>query len=79
MMDILVTAALTYSVIVSHVMISGNDPFILNIAMVFGIIDAAMWVITFLMIYGLNSDSVTNQRLVTLERILIDRGFNSRK
>jgi len=47
-MDILITVALVYSVIQSRVMISGNDPFILNVAMVFAIIDAALWVLHFL-------------------------------
>ena len=78
-MDILITVALVYSVIQSRVMISGNDPFILNVAMVFAIIDAALWVLTFLMMYEVRTDSTINQRLVTLERILMERGISSRK
>ncbi len=78
-MDILITVALVYSVVQSRVMISGNDPFILNVAMVFAIIDAALWVLTFLMMYEVRTDSTVNQRLVTLERILMERGISSRK
>jgi len=31
------------------------------------------------MIYQIKTDSTMDQRLVTLERILMDRGLNSRK
>jgi len=78
-MDILITAALGYSVLQSRVMITGNDPFILNVAMVFAIIDVALWVVTFLMMYEVKTDSTTNQRLITLERILMERGISSRR
>jgi len=79
MLDLLITAALAYSVFVSRVMITGYDPFILNIAMVFALVGVAIWVLTGLMIYQIKTDSTMDQRLVTLERILMDRGLNSRK
>jgi hypothetical protein len=79
LMDILITVALVYSVVQSRVMISGKDPFILNVAMVFAIIDAALWVLTFLMMYEVRTDSTFNQRLITIERILMERGISSRK
>lgn len=79
LMDILVTVALVYSVVQSRVMISGKDPLLLNIAMVFAIIDAALWVLTFLMMYEVRTDSTFNQRLITIERILMERGISSRK
>jgi hypothetical protein len=79
LMDILITIALYYSVVQSRVMISGNDPYILNVAMIFGIMAAALWVLTFFMMYEVKTDSTLNQRVVTLERILMERGFNTRK
>jgi uncharacterized membrane protein len=79
MMDVLITAALYYSIIKSRVMISGNDPFILNMAMVFAVIDAALWVLTFLMMYEVMTGSVINQRLITLERILMEKGVNTHR
>ena len=78
-MDILITIALYYSVVQSRVMISGNDPYVLNVAMIFGIMAAALWVLTFFMMYEVKTDSTLNQRVVTLERILMERGFNTRK
>jgi hypothetical protein len=79
MLDVLVTGALVYSVFQSHVMISGNDPFILNVAMIIVIFDVALWIITILVIYEIRSDSSLDQRLVTLERLLLENGFNNRK
>lgn len=79
MLDVLVTGALVYSVVQSKVMISGNDPYVLNVAMIFGIIDVALWVITMLIIYEIRSDSLLDQRLVTLERLLLENGFNSHR
>lgn len=79
MIDIVITAALYYSVIKSRVMISGNDPFILNMVMIIAVIDAALWVFTFLMIYEVKTDATLHQRIVTLERLLMEKGFNSHK
>jgi uncharacterized membrane protein len=79
LLDILITVALVYSVVQSRVMISGNDPFILNVAMVFAIIDVALWVLTFLMMYEVRTDSTLNQRIVTIERILMEKGVSIRK
>lgn len=79
MLDVIASGALAYSIAVSKVMISGNDPFILNMAMVFAVIDVALWVVTFLIIYDLKTSSDIDQRLVTLERLLMENGFNSRR
>lgn len=79
MTDVLVTAILCYSVIKSRVMISGNDPFILNMVLVFAVMDVALWVLTFLIMYEVRTDSTINQRLITLERILMEKGVNNRK
>lgn len=79
LMDVLITAALGYSVLKSRVLISGNDPFILNIAIILAIIDVALWVLTFLMMYEVKTDSTLTQRIVTLERILMEKGLSSRK
>jgi len=79
MLDIIITAALYYSIIKSRVLISGNDPFILNMAIILAIIDAILWVITFFMIYEIRTDSTFNQRLITLERILMEKGFTRTK
>jgi len=78
-MDILITVGLYYSVVQSRVMISGKDPYILNVAMIFAVIDAALWVLTILIIYEVKTDSTFHQRLVTLERILMEKGVSSRK
>jgi len=79
MMDILITAVLCYSVLKSRVMLAGNDPFILNMVIAFAVIGAALWVLTFLMMYEVRTDSTINQRLVTLERILMENGVNNRR
>ena len=79
MLDVLSTGALGYSVFQSKVMLSGNDPFLLNIAMIFGIMVISLWILTFLTIYSIRSDSSLDQRLVTLERLLLENGFNNRK
>jgi len=79
MLDVLVTGALVYSVFQSRVMISGNDPFILNVAIIISIFDVALWVITMLIIYEIRNDSSSDQRLVTLERLLLENGFNNHK
>lgn len=79
LVDILITVGLYYSVVQSRVMISGKDPYILNVAMLFAVIDVALWVITFLMIYEVKTDSTFHQRLVTLERILMEKGVSSRR
>lgn len=79
MLDVIASGALAYSIAVSKVMISGNDPFILNMAMVFAVIDVALWVVTFLIIYDLKTSSDIDQRLVTLERLLMENGFNNRR
>lgn len=79
MLDVLSIGALIYSVFQSKVMLSGNDPFLLNIAMVFGIMEVSLWVLTILIIYNIRSDSLLDQRLITLERLLLDNGFNNRK
>lgn len=79
LMDVLITAALGYSVFKSRVLISGNDPFILNIAIILAIIDVALWTLTFLMMYEVRTDSTLTQRIVTLERILMEKGLSSRK
>jgi len=79
LLDVLITAALGYSVFKSRVLISGNDPFILNIAIILAIIDVALWILTFLMMYEVRTDSTLTQRIVTLERILMEKGLSSRK
>lgn len=79
MLDIFATLALGYSVLKSRVLISGNDPFILNVAMILAIIDVFLWMFTILMMYEVKTDSTLTQRVVTLERILMEKGFNSRK
>jgi hypothetical protein len=79
LMDIFITVALVYSVMQSRVLIIENDPFILNIAMIFAMIDIALWAITLLVVYEIKTDSTLNQRVITLERILMERGFNNRK
>jgi len=76
--DIFSTIALVYSVIKSQVLITGNDPFILNVAMILSIIVAALWVITFLIVYVIKIDSTLEQRIITVERILMERGINTR-
>jgi hypothetical protein len=79
MMNILITAALYYSIFQSRVMISGNDPFILNMVFVLAIMSVVLWVITFFMIYEVRTDSTLHQRVVTLERLLMEKGFNNHK
>lgn len=77
--DIFTTGALIYSVIKSNVLVIENDPFVLNIALIFAIIDVSLWVITFLIIYEIKAYSNMHQRIVTLERILMEKGFNSHR
>jgi len=79
MMNILITAGLGYSVFKSQVMISGNDPFILNIAMILSVVDIALWIITGIMISEIRTGSSVDRRLVTLERLLMEKGINNRK
>lgn len=77
--DILITAALVYSILVSRVLITGNDPYILNVAMIIAIIDFALWCLTFFLMYEVKTDSTLTQRVITLERILMEKGISSRK
>jgi len=79
MTNILITAGLVYSVFKSQVMISGNDPFILNMAMIFAVVGVALWIVTFFMISEVISDSSMNRRLVIIEKILMEKGVNNRK
>lgn len=79
LMDIVITAALYYSILKSRVLLSGNDPFILNMIIILAIIGAALWVLTFFMVLEIRTDSSLHQRLVTIERLLMEKGFNSRK
>ena len=74
MTNILITAGLVYSVFKSQVMISGNDPFILNMAMIFAVVGVALWIVTFFMISEVISDSSMNRRLVIIEKILMEKG-----
>jgi hypothetical protein len=77
--DILATAALAYSAFVSRVLVTGNDPYILNVAMILAIIDFALWCLTFFLMYEVKTDSTLTQRIITLERILMEKGISSRK
>lgn len=77
--DIFSTAALIYSVLKSQVLITGSDPFILNVAMIFAIITVGLWVSTFIAILEVKFASKLDQRLVIIEKILIERGFSIRK
>jgi hypothetical protein len=77
--DILITAALAYSTLVSRVLITGNDPYILNVAMIIAIIDFALWCVTLFLMYEVKTDSTLTQRVITLERILMEKGLSSRK
>lgn len=79
LMDIFIAVALGYSVLQSKILLTNDDPFILNVAMIFGLIDAALVVLTFLMIYEIKTDSSLNQRIITLERNVMEKGFNNRK
>jgi hypothetical protein len=79
LMDIVITAALYYSILKSRVLLSGNDPFILNMVIILAIIGAALWVLTFFMVLEIRTDSSLHQRLVTIERLLMEKGFNSRR
>ena len=79
MLDILITVALAYSVFLSKTLITGNDPFILNVAMIFAIVDIALWCLTVFSIYEVKTNSTLTQRVVALERILMERGISSRK
>jgi uncharacterized membrane protein len=79
MTNILITAGLVYSIFKSQVMISGNDPFILNMAMIFAVVGVALWIVTFFMISEVVSDSSMNRRLIIIEKILMEKGINNRK
>jgi hypothetical protein len=79
LMDVFTTIALLYSVFQSQVLITGSDPFILNVALIFAVIDIALWVITFFMIYEIKTDSSLNKRVTIIEKLLSERGVNNHR
>jgi len=69
LMNIFTTIALYYSMTMSHMMSIGTegDPFALNIAMIFAIVIAFMWVITLILFYEFKTDDIIKSRVRELE------------
>lgn len=69
LMNIFTTIALYYSMTISNVMSieSEGDPFALNMAMVFAIVIAFMWVVALILFYEFKTDDIIKSRVRELE------------
>jgi len=69
LMNIFTTIALYYTMAVSNMMNieAESDPFVLNIAMIFAIVIAFMWVVTLILFYEFKTDDAIKSRVHVIE------------
>lgn len=74
LMNIFTTIALFYTMTMSNVMSIGTEgnPFALNIAMVFAIVIAFMWVVALILFYEFKTDDIIKSRVHDLEHQVED-------
>lgn len=68
LLNIFTTISLYYTMTMSNIMSVGNsDPIVLNMAMVFSIVIAFMWVIVLILFYEFKTDDAIKFRVHNLE------------
>ncbi len=73
LLTIFATIALYYTMTVSAVTTLGNgDPLLLNLAMVFSIVIAFMWVIALILFYEFKTDDIIKTHVHTLEKKVVE-------
>jgi formate hydrogenlyase subunit 4 len=74
LMNIFTTIALCYTMTVSNILAleAETDPFALNMAMIFAIVIAFMWVITLILFYEFKTDDAIKSRIHVLETHILE-------
>ena len=68
LLNIFTTISLYYTMTMSNIMsVGNNDPIILNMAMVFSIVIAFMWVVALILFYEFKTDDAIKFRVHNLE------------